>query len=248
LHLRFRSRTVVIMGGEVSRQPGRAKEPERKNAASGERAPRVAKDMPSWAAGAMEMQRKAGNRATASALLRMGQAKLTVGAADDRYEREADAAASEVVSRLRAARTASPVPPPPEEEAVEAGSPALSQVQRKASPVIGREGGDLDAATETAIKSARHGGRPLPEGRRRSMEAAFGADFGGVKVHSGPAAHALNKQVGAIAFTVGSDIFLGRSAPDVTSARSEGILAHELAHTVQQGGSPPLPDRDEPAG
>ncbi|HXW79404.1 MAG TPA: DUF4157 domain-containing protein, partial [Acidimicrobiales bacterium] len=193
-----------------------------------------------------EMQRKAGNRATASALLRVGQANLTVGAADDRYEREADAAASEVVSRLRAARSAAPVAPPPEEEAVEQGGPALSQVQRKASAVVGKEGGDLDEETEGAINSARRGGRPLPEGSRRSMEAAFGADFGRVKLHSGPAAQALNNQVGATAFTVGPDIFLGRSAPDVTSAGSEGLLAHELAHTVQQGGAPPLPRREEP--
>jgi hypothetical protein len=48
----------------------------------------------------MGVQRKAGNRATAG-LLAVGQAKLAVGPAGDRYEREADAVATEVLSRLR---------------------------------------------------------------------------------------------------------------------------------------------------
>jgi Domain of unknown function (DUF4157) len=196
---------------------------------------------------ALEMQRKAGNRATAAALLSMGQAKLKVGPADDRYEREADAARSEVLSRLRAAGTGSPVAAPLEEEdAAEYVAPLLSRVQRDASAVMGREGGDLDEATEKAINSSRHSGKALPEVRRRSMESAFGADFGGVKVHSGPEAHALNDRVGAIAFTLGRDIFLGRSAPDVASPASDGLLAHELAHTIQQGASPLARRDDEP--
>ncbi len=195
------------------------------------------------------MQRKAGNRATAAALLSMGQAKLKVGPADDRYEREADAARSEVLSRLRAAGTGSHVAPPLEkEETTDYVAPLLSQVQREASAVIGREGGDLDEASEKAINSARHSGKALPEVRRRSMESAFGADFGAVKVHSGPEAHALNDRVGALAFTLGRDIFLGRSAPDMTSPASDGLLAHELAHTIQQGASPPTCRDDEPTG
>ncbi len=229
---------AMIVSPESRSQTRRRPRPGRRGA------PRACRH---WRRAAMEMQRKAGNRVTASFLLSRGQAKLTVGSADDRYEHEADAAASEVVSRLRSARAARQVSAPLEEEGdVEHAAPALGRVQRKRSAVIGREGGDLDEATETVIKSARHSGRPLPAGQRRSMEGAFEADFGRVKLHSGPESHALNEQVGAIAFTVGSDIFLGRSAPDVANASSEALLAHELAHTVQQGGAPRLPPRDEP--
>ncbi len=229
-------RTVDNMGRDVSSHDRLAREPEPNKAEASPRAAWRAQGVPTLATGAMEMQRKAGNRVTASFLLSRGQAKLTVGSADDRYEHEADAAASEVVSRLRSARAARQVSAPLEEEGdVEHAAPALGRVQRKRSAVIGREGGDLDEATETVIKSARHSGRPLPAGQRRSMEGAFEADFGRVKLHSGPESHALNEQVGAIAFTVGSDIFLGRSAPDVANASSEALLAHELAHTVQQG-------------
>jgi Domain of unknown function (DUF4157) len=39
----------------------------------------------------------------------------------------------------------------------------------------------------------------------------------------------LNEQLGVVAVTVGRDIFLGRSAPDVTSTASERLLAHELS-------------------
>jgi hypothetical protein len=235
------------MGRDVSSHDRLAREPEPNKAEAPARQVRLAQGVPTLAMAAMEMQRKAGNRVTASFLLSRGQAKLTVGSADDRYEHEADSAASEVVSRLRSARAARQVSAPlDEEEAVEHAAPALGRVQRKSPAVIGREGGDLDQATETAIKSARHSGKALPAGQRRSMEAAFGADFGRVKLHTGPQSHALNDQVGAIAFTVGSDVFLGRSAPDVTNASSEALLAHELAHAVQQGGAPPLSPRDEP--
>ena len=234
--LPVRGRTVENMGRDVSSHDRLAREPEPNKAEAPARQARLAQGVPTLATAAMEMQRKAGNRVTASFLLSRGQAKLTVGSADDRYEHEADSAASEVVSRLRSARAARQVSAPLDEEgAVEHAAPALGRVQRKSPAVIGREGGDLDEATETAIKSARHSGKPLPAGQRRSMEAAFGADFGRVKLHTGPQSHALNDQVGAIAFTVGSDVFLGRSAPDVTNVSSEALLAHELAHTVQQG-------------
>jgi hypothetical protein len=70
----------------------------------------------------------------------------------------------------------------------------------------------------------------MPEAVRGKMEAALGADFSNVRVHVGPQA----ERIGAIAFTLGSDIYFapGRYQPD--TAHGPQLLGHELAHVVQQ--------------
>jgi hypothetical protein len=170
------------------------------------------------------MQRSAGNRAVLT-LLDVGQAKLDVGPVDDQYEREADNVAARVVEVLRSA-----APPRDSEEVT--GQPLA--VRRRAAS--GPEGGTLDHATEAAIGAARSGGVALPDPVRRSMEGAFGADFGSVRVHDGPGAVDLNDRVGARAFTVGNDIFFRDGSPDATTASGQHLLAHELTHTLQQMG------------
>ncbi len=68
------------------------------------------------------------------------------------------------------------------------------------------------------------------------MEPRFGHDFGHVRVHAGPRAAQSAQAVGASAYTVGRDIVfaLGQFAPH--SATGQRLLAHELAHTIQQSG------------
>jgi Domain of unknown function (DUF4157) len=70
----------------------------------------------------------------------------------------------------------------------------------------------------------------LPDAVRGKMEAALRSDFSGVRVHVGPQA----QRIGAIAFTVGSDIYFapGRYQPDTIEGQQ--LLGHELAHVVQQ--------------
>jgi hypothetical protein len=155
-------------------------------------------------------------------------AEFQVGPADDHYEREADATAARVVARLTA-------------EGGSGGSGAASApsgaVQRSAV-TVGAEGGPVGGDTADRIASERGGGSALPGEVRSSMEGAFGgADFGGVRLHEGSEAGALNQSLGARAFTVGKDIFLGSSAPALDTPDGQHLLAHELTHTQQQGGS-----------
>lgn len=82
-------------------------------------------------------------------------------------------------------------------------------------------------------------GQPLDAGTRALMENRMGADFGGVRVHTGPAAAAANDSVHALAFTVGSHIAFGEDRYQPGSDAGNRLLAHELAHTIQQGASPP---------
>ncbi|MDT0353145.1 eCIS core domain-containing protein [Pseudonocardia charpentierae] len=78
-------------------------------------------------------------------------------------------------------------------------------------------------------------GRPLDTTTRTEMEALFGRDFGGVRVHDGPAAEQAADRVGAVGYTVGRHVVLGR--PSGNDGRA--LLAHELAHVAQQGPSTP---------
>ncbi|MBI2911175.1 MAG: DUF4157 domain-containing protein [Chloroflexi bacterium] len=95
----------------------------------------------------------------------------------------------------------------------------------------------LPDETAQRIEAARAGGQPLAPAIKEEMEAALGRDFGAVRVHTGPEAHALAEGVGARAFTTGRDIFFRNGAYDPGSPAGRETLGHELAHVVQQAGS-----------
>ena len=80
-------------------------------------------------------------------------------------------------------------------------------------------------------------GRPLEPGVRGEMEARFGHDFSQVRVHTDVRAAASARAVEAAAYTVGNSVVFGaeRFSPGTVEGRS--LLAHELAHTVQQRGA-----------
>lgn len=77
-------------------------------------------------------------------------------------------------------------------------------------------------------------GRPLPQAMRGLFEPRFGWDFGDVRIHTDGAAATAARELRARAFSVGRDIVFGAGeyAPSTSAGRS--LLAHELAHVVQQ--------------
>jgi Domain of unknown function (DUF4157) len=78
------------------------------------------------------------------------------------------------------------------------------------------------------------GGAPLPSSTRSAMESSFGRDFGGVRVHAGPQAEGLASNMNARAFTSGSNIYFGAGQYSPGTNAGRGLIAHELAHVVQQ--------------
>ncbi len=90
---------------------------------------------------------------------------------------------------------------------------------------------------EQAIHGARGGGQPLDTGARAQLEPAFGASFGGVRVHADGQADTLNRALSARAFTTGQDIFFKHGEYNPGSSGGRELLAHELTHVVQQNGS-----------
>jgi len=73
-------------------------------------------------------------------------------------------------------------------------------------------------------------GRPLPDLVQKKMESFFGANFADVRVHVGAEAPAI----GALAFTLGSNIYFAPGQYDPMSPRGQQLIGHELAHVVQQ--------------
>lgn len=67
------------------------------------------------------------------------------------------------------------------------------------------------------------------------MSRTYGADFSSVRIHTDENAAQRVAPTGADAFSTGRDIFFGRGAFDQSDPASRGLLAHELAHTMQQG-------------
>jgi hypothetical protein len=72
------------------------------------------------------------------------------------------------------------------------------------------------------------------------MTNIFGAHFQDVKIHTGEEAAHATRQVGAEAFTLGSDIYFapGRYQPE--SQAGQALIGHELTHVIQQSSLPSL--------
>ena len=151
---------------------------------------------------------------------------LMVGLADDPQERAADRLADLVVR-------GGALPPDP---AAGLWRAKATRIARR--PIVGVEGGELDDDTAHTLDAARGGGAPI-EGRvQQRLSAAMGADVSNVRLHDGPRATELNNRIQASAFTIGSDVFFRDGIPDTRTQDGMHLLAHEVAHSVQQGASP----------
>jgi hypothetical protein len=109
-----------------------------------------------------------------------------------------------------------------------------------ASPVDDRQEQALAPPIVDAV--LRSGGETLEPGTRALFESRFGRDFGHVRVHRDIQAARSAEAVGAVAYTVGHHIVFGGDRFEVGSVEGKRLLAHELAHTVQQEDQAPGPD------
>jgi Domain of unknown function (DUF4157) len=109
-----------------------------------------------------------------------------------------------------------------------------------ASGLLSRKARDANGVAEGAehvVTGASFStGSALPETLMRKFEGSLGADLSGVRVHTGSESVAANDAVGAKAYTLGTDIHFGAGQYDPSSPSGEHLLAHEVAHTVQQSG------------
>jgi hypothetical protein len=117
--------------------------------------------------------------------------------------------------------------------------PAPVQTKRMPKPVVQRDS-DGRAGPSEAPKIVHDvlssGGSSLDPATRAFMEPRFEHDFSHVRVHTDARAAESASAVNARAYTVGSDIVFGSGQFDQASPAGRRLLAHELAHTLQQGG------------
>ena len=119
---------------------------------------------------------------------------------------------------------------------------AIRHVQRK-----GELGASDEQPTSSAVAAARTGkalsavertlrssGQPLDAGVRGFMEQRFGHDFAQVRVHADADAAASATSIRARAYAVGTHIAFARGEYSPGSAKGRHLLAHELAHVIQQ--------------
>lgn len=94
----------------------------------------------------------------------------------------------------------------------------------------------MEHSPRLAPKVLRQGGESLPGGVREFFEPRFGIDFSNVRIHRDIQAAESARSINALAFTSGHDVFFaeGQYAPETISGQK--LLAHELAHTIQQSG------------
>jgi hypothetical protein len=78
------------------------------------------------------------------------------------------------------------------------------------------------------------GGRALGHAERAPFERSFATSFEDVRVHDGGAADQSARSLDALAYTRGTDIVFGAGQLNPGAAHGQRLLAHELAHVVQQ--------------
>jgi hypothetical protein len=112
---------------------------------------------------------------------------------------------------------------------------ALALASRESAPAgAPASSARTGAASSRAALSAGPAGWPLDHATRGLAEPSFGHDFSQVRVHTDAAAAESAHALGARAYTVGRDIVFARGEYAPRSGSGLRLLAHELAHVVQQ--------------
>ena len=84
-------------------------------------------------------------------------------------------------------------------------------------------------------------GEPLDPMTRGFMESRFSTDFGQVRVHTGTSAAESAAALNAVAYTSGRDIYFAEGKYSPQTREGQHLIAHELTHTIQQGGEATTP-------
>ena len=96
------------------------------------------------------------------------------------------------------------------------------------------------SAPDAVDRASSSGGNPLPADLRERFEESLGADLSGVRIHTDSASAEASKAVGARAYTTGQDVHFNDGQYNPIDPFGVHLLAHEVAHTVQQQSSGPI--------
>ena len=96
--------------------------------------------------------------------------------------------------------------------------------------------GTVHGEVQSSIDASRGGGASLDPGVASRLGDDLG-DLSDVRVHTDDTADKLNHAVSARAFATGTDVYFARGEYNPGSADGDRLIAHELAHVVQQRGA-----------
>ena len=99
------------------------------------------------------------------------------------------------------------------------------------------EGGARNASSPAALRAQLGEGRAFGGTVRTQMESAFGTTFSDVRLHTEATAATLADRHNARAFTVGDHVAFGVGEYQPSTPVGQALLAHELAHVIQQRGA-----------
>jgi hypothetical protein len=132
---------------------------------------------------------------------------------------------------------------------VHAGAQPQNVVQAKPVLQPAVDGAVLSSLPPLVSRTLASSGEPLDSSTRAFFEPRFGYDFSQVRVHADERAAESARAVGALAYTVGRDVVFGVGQYRQGTSDGMRLLAHELAHVVQQNRSgiyPPTIDPQAP--
>ena len=159
------------------------------------------------------------------------QTKLTINQPGDQHEQEADRVAEQVMRM--------PDPDIRLQRKCSCDASSSGPCEQCGAPLIQRRATAVDTSSSAAAPAIVHdtlhsSGQALDLSTRAFFEARFKQDFGHVRVHTDKQAATSAEQISARAYTVGRDIVFGSGEYSPRTMMGQQLLAHELAHVVQQ--------------
>ncbi|UIF91188.1 DUF4157 domain-containing protein [Cupriavidus necator] len=204
--------------------PGRTQAPDRV-ARGAERAADAPAPAATHSAHAARLQ-PTGDNLALQALYASGElrARLTVGAADDPLEAQADRMADAALAGTPAGCTCN------------AGEPPCPACQAGAAAGIRRKPRGPDPPPPQPSAPLLGSGRALGAAERAMFETSYGADLSEVRIHDNPQAAGSAARLNARAFSLGTCIAFGAGEYQPHTASGRHLLGHELAHVAQGHG------------
>jgi hypothetical protein len=180
------------------------------------------------------------------------QTKLTMNAPGDVFEQEADRVADHVLRMPEPASTRSLTSNSNKEISLQSkcacgGTCSECQSEQQGHEHLPLQMKNVGPCAPTGILAPpavhevlRSPGQPLDVATRRYFEPRFGRNFSDVRVHTDSPAAASARDVNAHAYTVGQNIVFGASRFEPGTPEGRLLIAHELAHAVQQAHGAPF--------
>lgn len=145
------------------------------------------------------------------------QAKLSVGAANDSYENEADRIADQILAI------------PGQDTDVKYMPPRIQRLGNQSAT-------HHESAPESVDRVLSGTGKPLDSKIQKDMALRFGHDFSHVRIHSSALADQSAREINANAYTSGNNIVFAANRYAPGTSQGKHLLAHELTHVIQQSG------------